>query len=161
MAIEGQITSQRRVLHFDSLDQITTDANALAAAEKAGKLRKLGNWSLGQCCGHLAAWIDFSFDGIPIQLPWIAKFVLRRMKTRFLNQPMRPGGKIPRVPGGTLATEPLPIEQGLQKLHRACTRLKKTAPTRPHPIFGPMTHEEWKKLTLRHAELHLSFLRAD
>jgi hypothetical protein len=28
----------------------------------------------------------------------------------------------------------------------------------PNPVFGAMTPEDWKRLHLRHAELHLSFV---
>lgn len=28
---------------------------------------------------------------------------------------------------------------------------------RPSPLFGPLTHEEWVTLHLRHCELHYSF----
>ena len=84
----------RRVLHFGNLNEIVTDADALAAAEKAGKLRTIGNWSLGQTCGHLAAWINYGFDGVPLHIPWYVRLVTRPMKNWVLNKPMRTGAKI-------------------------------------------------------------------
>jgi hypothetical protein len=37
----------------------------------------------------------------------------------------------------------------------------KTEPQRhPSPFFGTLTNEEWDALHCRHAELHLSFIRA-
>jgi len=36
-------------------------------------------------------------------------------------------------------------------------RLRAGPPARPNVIFGPLTHDEWIQLHLRHAELHLSF----
>jgi hypothetical protein len=71
---------------------------------------------------------------------------------------MRAGVKIPRVPGGTLATEPLPLDEALARLRRVMERLKTEAPTAPNFIVGPLTHEEWIAINLRHAELHLGFL---
>jgi hypothetical protein len=151
----------RRELHFESLEEITQDAEAMAAAERAGKLRQLGNWTLGQTSGHLAAWIDFGYDGIPLKIPWLMRVLVRPMKNRVINQPMRPGKNLPGVGGGTLATDLLPTEQGLDRLRRACNRAKAGPPKAPHPIFGRLTHEEWIKLNLRHAELHLSLLRPE
>ena len=49
-------------------------------------------------------------------------------------------------------------EAGLARLRRAMERLKAEAPSKPQAIFGPMTHEEWVALHLRHAEMHLGFL---
>jgi hypothetical protein len=152
----------RRDLHFVSLDQIVSDAEILAIAQKTGKLHEIGNWTLGQICGHLAAWMDYSFDGAPIKMPpWPIRMVMRVMKNRIIYKPMRPGAKIPGVPGGTAGTEVMPTEEGLERLRKAVARLQSSTPAAPHPIFGPLTHEEWKQLTLRHSELHLSFLRAD
>jgi hypothetical protein len=48
-------------------------------------------------------------------------------------------------------------DQALGEMRAAFERLAKQTPTTPNPIFGAMTHDEWVKLNLRHAELHLSF----
>jgi hypothetical protein len=29
--------------------------------------------------------------------------------------------------------------------------------TARHPVLGKLTHDQWKQIHLRHAELHLSF----
>ena len=55
-------------------------------------------------------------------------------------------------------TEEKPWEQQVRRYEVALLRLKQECPQVPNVIFGKMTHEEWIKLTLRHAELHLSFL---
>jgi hypothetical protein len=39
---------QRRQLQFTKIDDITDDAGRLVLAEQKGKLRQLGNWTLGQ-----------------------------------------------------------------------------------------------------------------
>src|SRR5688572_24160357 len=51
----------RRELRFDSLDDVVRDAERLLA----GGYDKVGNWSLAQCCGHLAAWFRYQMDGFP------------------------------------------------------------------------------------------------
>lgn len=152
---------ERRTLHFKSLDEALTDADTLASAERAAKLRALGNWSLGQSFNHLSSWVDYSFEGAPLKIPLIIRLMLRPMKKRFIYKPMKAGGNIPKVPGGTLAINVVPLEEGLAHLHRSFGRLKNESPAIPHMLFGPLTHDEWINQHLRHAELHLSFYRTD
>ena len=147
----------RRELKFKSVDDVLADVEMLAAAEREGKLTLLGNWTFGQLLGHLATWVDYSYDGAPLKVPAMVRYLLRLMKRRMLYRPMAPGRSIPRVEGGTLGREEISSEQGLERFGRAFERLKKEAPARPHLLFGTMTHEEWIQSHLRHAELHLSF----
>jgi Protein of unknown function (DUF1569) len=153
--------THRRVLHFNDLNAALADADPLAAAHSQGKLRTLGAWTPGQIFGHLSAWVDYSFDGVPLKIPFFVRWMLRPMKNRMLYKPMRPGARIPRVSGGTLGREELSFDEGLDRFRRAFTRLKTESPRLPHLIFGPLTHDEWINQHLRHAELHLSFMRAD
>ena len=149
--------AERRILRFESLDQVLAEVERLAEAERAGRLRRLGNWTLGQALGHLASWAEYSYTGAPLKAPFFVKWFLRLRKRKFLYGPMRAGVRIPRVPGGTLGTEPMPLEEAALRLRRVMERLKSEAPTAPNVIFGPLKHEEWIALTLRHAELHLGF----
>lgn len=151
----------RRVFRFETIDDALADADRLVAAERAGRLRKLGNWTLGQTLGHLAIWAEYSYTGSPLKPPFFIKWMLRLRKRKFLHEPMRPGVKIPGVAGGTLATDPMPLDEALRRLRRVMERLKVEAPTRPNSIFGQMSHDEWIAINLRHAELHLSFFVAD
>jgi hypothetical protein len=151
----------RRTLHFNSIDEILTEADRLAAFQQAGKLRSIGNWSSGQNLGHLASWIDFSYDGVPFKVPFIARIIMRPMKKRTLYKPMKPGSRIPKLKDGTVGIDPLGFDEGLTKFRKNFSRLKSECPKIPHALFGRMTHEEWIAQHLRHAELHLSFLRAD
>jgi hypothetical protein len=109
--------------------------------------------------GHLAAWTSYSYDGYPPQLkaPWFIKVILKMMKNKFLRGPLPVGRKIPGIEGGTMATEVISTDEGTARLKKAWERLRKSPPTKPNIIFGPMTHGEWMKLHMRHAELHLSF----
>jgi hypothetical protein len=148
----------RRELRFESLDEVLAEVERLAAAERAGRLRRLGNWTLGQTLGHLASWAEYSYTGAPLKAPFFVKWFLRLRKRKFLYGPMRAGVKIPRVEGGTLATEPVPLDEGLERMRRVLARLKSEAPTAPNVIFGPLSPDEWVALHCRHAELHLGFL---
>jgi hypothetical protein len=148
----------RRMLRFESPDQIMAEVDRLVEAERAGRLRRLGNWTMGQTLGHLAAWAEYSYTGAPLKAPFFIRWMLRLRKRKFLYGPMRANVRIPRVAGGTLATEPLPLEEALGRMRRVMERLQSEAPTVPNFIFGPLTHEEWIALHCRHAELHLGFL---
>ncbi|HMF13976.1 MAG TPA: DUF1569 domain-containing protein, partial [Gemmataceae bacterium] len=85
------------------------------------------------------------------------RWILRLRKNSFLYKPMRAGVHIPRVPGGTLAIDPVPLDESLPRFRRAVERLKNEAPTAPSPALGRLTHDEATALNLRHAELHLGF----
>ena len=148
----------RRTLRFESIDQVMAEVDRLAAAERAGRLRRLGNWTLGQTLAHLAAWVEYGYTGAPLKVPFFIRWFLRLQKRKFLYGPMRPGAKIPGVEGGTLATDPVPFEEGLEHYRRVLEQLRIQAPMAPNIILGALTHEEWIALNLRHAELHLGFL---
>jgi hypothetical protein len=148
----------RRALRFESIDQVMAEVDRLAGAERAGRLRRLGNWTLGQTLGHLAAWAEYGYTGSPLKVPFFIRWVLRLRKRKFLYGPMRAGVKIPGVEGGTLATDPVSLDEGLGRFRRVLGRLKAEAPTAPSPVFGLLTHEESIAMNLRHAELHLGFL---
>jgi hypothetical protein len=148
----------RRTLRFESIDQMMAEVDRLAEAERAGRLRRLGNWTLGQTLAHLAAWAEYGYTGSRLKVPFFIKWILRLRKRRFLYGPMRAGVKIPGVAGGTLATDAVPLDEGLGRFRRVMERLKAEAPTAPSPVFGPLTHEESIAMNLRHAELHLGFL---
>ena len=160
-AIDTRRITGRRELHFTNIDEAVADVEQLAAAEREGRLRRVGNWTLGQTLGHLASWAGYSYDGVPLKVPFFVKLIMRPMKRRFLRGPMPAGRNIPRVPGGTLATDPLSTEEGLARFRRSFARIRDEPPTRPHLLFGPLTHDQWIQSHLRHAELHLSFLRSD
>ena len=153
-------TTQRRTLRFDSADQAIAEAERLAAAEREGRLERAGNWTLGQTLGHLATWANFAFDGYPpeVRAPLPVRMILRLMRGRILSKGMTAGVKIRNVPGGTLGLEVLDPDEGLRRFRAALDRLGSTPPKIDNPVFGPLTHEQWVQLNLRHAELHLGNL---
>lgn len=156
----GHLTG-RRTLRFESIDQILADLDRLTAAQRDGKLKSLGNWTAGQNLGHLAAWIDYSYNGVPFKVPAILKILVRPMKKRILYKSMKAGSRIPKVPGGTLGIEPCSFDEGATRFRNNLNRLRSECPAQPHALLGRLSHGEWIAQHLRHAELHLSFLRSD
>lgn len=153
-----KVTDRRRI-RFENFDEAIRDADALAAAERDGTLRQLGNWTLGQAIGHVAFFVNAPFDGYPKTppLPWLLRVIAPLLKNYFLNKKLPAGGRIPGVPKGTFGVDVLPTDEALARLRQAFGRLAAQKPTHLNPVFGELTHEEWIKLNLRHAELHQSF----
>jgi hypothetical protein len=149
----------RRTLRFTTPQQAVAEIQLLIAAERAGTLTKLGNWSLGTTLNHLAEFIDYGYNGFPPDLnpPWAIKFILKFAKGIILKRPLPAGYRIPGQADGTKATQPVDLDTGAARCLNSWNRLATTAPTLTHPIFGPLNHDDWIALHLRHTELHLSF----
>jgi hypothetical protein len=153
---------QRRNLHFNTLADLLAEAERLAAADKAGMLKTLGNWTPGQVFNHIASWAAYPYEGFPARLtrpPLVVRMLLKSLKGRYLRNGLPQGVRIPKVEGGTVGIEPLSTEDGLKKLRASLNRLESSPPKHPSPAFGNLTHDEVIHLNLRHAELHLGFLQ--
>jgi hypothetical protein len=55
----------RRMLRFETLDDIARDVETLAAANE---IKTLGNWTAGQLLQHLAIVMNSAIDGMPNRL---------------------------------------------------------------------------------------------
>lgn len=157
----GSTDAKRRELRFESLGAALRDAEALAAADEVGRISTTGNWTLGQSLGHLAFWADAPHDGYPPlpRAPWLLRKLARLARRRILAQGFKPGVRFRGVAEGTYGVDRYSTAEGLARLRRAYQRLDEHPPTVANPIFGELTHDEWKSLNERHAELHLSFFQ--
>jgi hypothetical protein len=160
MAIDTGKVTDRRTLSFATAREALADARALAAAENAGTLRRTGNWTLGEAFTHVAAFMNYPYDGYPKELKPLAiiRFLGKLMKNRFLSKPLPPGFRIRGIAQGTVGAERVSTSEGLARLEKAWARLEAGPPAVPNPVFGPLTHQEWINLHLRHSELHQSFM---
>ena len=59
--------TRRDLKPFDSFGAAVADAERLSARG----YDRAGNWSLGQCCGHLANWLNYQLDGYPPLPLWL------------------------------------------------------------------------------------------
>src|SRR5262252_7460713 len=101
--IDTAKVKDRRQLRFESLDEIASEVERLAACKN---VRAMGNWSSGQVVQHLATTMDNSIDGFPSFVPAPVRLLLRLfMKRRFLTRPMPPGFKLPANAGNMLPAE--------------------------------------------------------
>lgn len=156
--IDTRNLAGRRVLRFETIGQVLAELERLEAAEGAGRLKVLGNWSGGKNLGHLAAWVDYSYEGVPFTTPWFVKLMMKPMKKKFLWKPMGAGMRIPKLAEGTAGLEEMTFAEGARRVRERFGRLDREMPTMKHALFGKLTHEEWRAAHLRHAELHLSFM---
>lgn len=153
--------NDRRPLHLPYLAALSDELDRIEAGQHAGQLQTVGNWTPGQILGHLAAWIHYGWEGYPVKAPpWLVRVILRWQLKKILSKGMSSGVRIPGVQGGTTGIEPVPFEQGMAEMRRGIERLEAAEPPAHHsPAFGEMSDEDRVLLNLRHAELHLSFLR--
>jgi hypothetical protein len=150
----------RRQIRFHSIPDLAIEIDRIVAAEKAGRLGRVGNWTAGQIFGHLAKWIEMSYEGFPFRVPGIVRFFIKMSKNKTLRDGLKPGLKMPQKTLDKIGPYPdMPVEEGALRLKRALARLKAgEIPPHESPAFGKLRLEEWVQLHLRHAELHLSFL---
>jgi hypothetical protein len=145
----------RRRLRFATLDELLAESERLAS----GPVRQLGNWPVGQCFGHLSRAMKMSLEGGPGRAPWWMRWTIGKMfKPLILSRGMRPGFTLPALVAEILV--PAPTVSAAEALHelRSYVRRLQTEPQRfPHPVFGNLTRNEWDRLHMRHAEMHLSF----
>ncbi len=182
MAINTKKVADRREVRFASLAELRADVERLRDAagggggngggngsgdgsgdgDRSGSVQALGNWSLGQASQHLARFMVCSIDGFdkaPFFLRPMGMMLQLFQGQKVLNQPPPPGFKIP----STLAFFPdaeVDDAAGSAELLAVIDRLLSgTECVHPSPLLGKLSPEQWTKLHLRHAELHLSFFK--
>ncbi len=123
MTVNTKKVTERRDVHYDSLDELLADAERLAK----GQNRTVGNWTLGQILQHLAQSMDAAIDGMEMKVPWFMKmaFGLLMNKDKMLSRPISAGFKIPKkgeaqfIPDSSTSTE-----EGLASLRAAVQRFQ-------------------------------------
>jgi hypothetical protein len=153
-SIDSKTTLGRRALHFASLEEVVADAEMLVASPE---VKMLGNWPLAQLLMHLATAVNSSIDGISAKAPWYVRMVGPLIKGRILTRGMSPGFKLPEKVEPDFFPAAESPQEALERLRAAVARTRRERMTARHPVLGKLTHDEWTRLHLRHAELHLSF----
>lgn len=151
----GKVTG-RRELRFERIEDILADTERLAQSG----YEQLGNWSLGRICRHLATTMRMGLDGAGRLQPWFVRLMARRIyMSRVLNHGMKAGFKVPAKLIAVIAPEARDDDEGLAELREVLGRWSREPQRHPHAFFGTLSPEQWNTLSLRHAEMHLSFLR--
>ncbi len=153
--VDTRLISNRRHTHYAELSEVLADAEQVAAAD----VRTLGNWTLAQIFDHLSKSLRVAVDGTDAVFPWPARLFLRPIRGHFFSRPLKPGFRVPSKLEVVLRPrQGLSTEQALRELTESVRRFQSARQLAPHPAFGRLTREEWTQITLRHAELHLSFV---
>jgi Protein of unknown function (DUF1569) len=144
----------RRSVDYASFDELLADAERMSS----GSVKALGNWSVGQIYKHIAIVVNGSIDGLDVTFPWLFRKVARLFKRKLLSGSMPSGFQIKPHNEKVLVPGPTSTEEGLADLRAAIARVQRESYRAPHPMFGTLTKEEWDKLNLKHASMHMSFL---
>ena len=150
----------RRELAFGTLDAAVADARHLLVAGYG----RAGHWSLGQVCGHVAAFVRMPIDGIlPTRLSLrLPAFLVRNTVGPHYKRKMLDTGTIPAGRPAireTVMPETMDDVDGLKEMETQFARLKTfTGISHGSPLLGPVTNDELNQLTLIHAAHHLGFL---
>lgn len=146
----------RRELTFASFDQVLAEVRFLS---RVG-YHRVGKWTLGQTCEHLARFMDYSLDGFP-PTPFYAALIrpVARMMYlgKILKQQRLPAGvsTLPTLVPGEWADDDLAVAQLTSAINRVQAP---DAEFQPSPLFGKLTPEQWRKVHLWHCQHHLEFL---
>jgi hypothetical protein len=148
-------TVARRPLHFQSLDDLLNDAQALKASGATAN----GGWSTGQILSHVAAVIEASVEGFTFTVPLPLRILGRLIRGRSLKKGFPSGIKIPNEASAAFVPpSDVTFEQAVDQLTSVIQKAKQRRMTQVSPIFGKLNHDQWVQLHCRHAELHFSFL---
>lgn len=151
-----------RKLRFETAVDLGRELDALEEAHNSGGVVSTGNWSPGENLQHVARFYKAALDGFGFMFPAPARFLFRLLlKPIALKRTFSGGLKIPAKARPLLQPdEGVSFEQGLADLRAQLDRINAgERMEQPSPVLGPLSHEEWTELQLRHAELHLAKIR--
>lgn len=149
-------TAARRELHYDTLDEVLADANAVTEQTTA-----TGNWTPPQIIDHVAFGVHMLNHGVDLKIPLPMKLFGRTLKLFGMHtKPMRPGIKPPAKIASVFAPPPdITLDAAKQKLRDEVAYANEHGMHHPSPLFGQLTPDECIQINCRHAELHFGFLK--
>lgn len=156
MTINTSQVAGRRQLKFSNAQDLIDEIDHILAAPS---IQTLGNWSAAQVFEHLRLTASIGVGEFSVPTPLWMRLAGPLFKPFLLNRPMRSGVKLPKNID-TLICHPNneDTQQAGRAFQQIVRRLAQGEGIATHPFLGKMTTEDWIKLQMRHAELHLSFL---
>lgn len=161
MSVRTATVAERRPLQLHSIRELEDEVNRIVQSSERGRVRTTGDWTAGQILQHVGRLLEFSLDGFPFRAPWPTRLICTVMK--WLSWPLllrlafRPGHRLPAA-----ALEPSPAvtvgEAAAYLLGQLARVQRGQAMVQPSPFEGHISHAQWVKAHLRHAELHFSFI---
>lgn len=158
MTIKTKHVQGRRALRYANCDELLADAEAIAG--NAQNVKNLGNWSVGQVFQHLSKSLNLSIDGSDFKAPWVFRIMGKLfMKKKFIYKGMPAGFTLPASAAKIfLPADRVEAVAAVEELRAALERVKTDSTRALHGLLGTLTKDEWDNFSLRHAELHMSFL---
>ncbi len=157
--VDTRSTSNFRTLRFNSIDDCVEEVQRILTAARQGNLHTTGNWTAGQIMAHIAAWIEYGYEGYPLgSPPFFVRWILRLGLKKTLQKGMSRGVRIPGLAEGTIGIDNMEVSKAVERLLTALEKLRSPeGAVFDSPGFGAMSHEDRIRLNLRHAELHLGY----
>jgi hypothetical protein len=154
-------SARRRLVSYASLRALSDDLGLIEASHRAGTLTRLGNHDPGPIFEHLASAMTRSFDGFGVTAPLWLRWIGPLVKKSTLAKPFKPGFNLRPDIEKFAWDDTVSFDDGLKRLREQIARAQVpgAAPNSAHPFFGVLTPQEWQVYYLRHAELHMSFLK--
>jgi hypothetical protein len=145
------MTEGRRPLRFETLDDVMPDVERLLRGHTT-----VGHWSLAQICRHLSTVMRRVVDA-PASTPQDpSKWLPEEDKRRVLSSGLLPEG-IP-APDAVVPAEAGDEREEAEALRAAIAYFQASdGPVIPHRVFGPLSRDEWHRLSCIHCAHHLSF----
>ena len=160
--------ASRRGVLYSSIADLATDIDAIEAAEHAGTLRTTGNWTPAQNVGHCAAFWRAAMDGFPPEAnpPKVVSLLAQWLfKSKAVGGATPPAGiKLPAALRKVLVPDAsITFDDAIGELRAQIMRVTDSGArfTKPSPLFGTLTHEQWITIQLGHCQLHLGFLHLE
>lgn len=154
-------TAPRTEYHFKDFNDVGAFLDRVETALANDSVRMTGNWSLGENCDHCAIFVQGALDGFktkaPLPFRLMGRYLIKRKAMS--DAPMPRGIKLPKSAKEVFPTEGISDAQGLANLKAQVDRVRHGEKmTHDSPLFGPLTHDEWVHLQLKHLNMHLGFV---
>ena len=148
---------QRRQLDLPDLDAAVAEAQRL---HQSG-YDKAGQWDLAQVCKHVALPVNECIDGPTFKPSAFVKLMVKLIGAKrkfFATRSIKPG--LPAPAGFVFEPADAAGEAAaVEELAEAANRfIQHTGPLHDHPLFGPMTRDQWHQFHTIHTVHHLGFL---
>ena len=153
--------ADRRTLSFNCMADILGDIEMLDAAEKDGKsISATGNWTPAQIIEHVLCFIDCSMDGFDFKAPLVLRIIGWIGRSYILKNPIKPGLRLPAKMSMVIPSPKTTWSDAVSHARKAILRVEAGKHmSKPSPLLGKMSHEDWVKLHCSHAEMHFSFIK--
>ncbi len=148
---------QRRQLDLPDLDAAVAEARRL---HNSG-YDKAGQWDLGQVCKHCSLPMHECIDGPTFKPSVFLKLIVKLSGAKgkfFATRSIKPG--LPAPAGFVFApADAAGQAAAVEQLTEAASRFKQhTGSLHDHPLFGPLSRDQWHQFHTIHTAHHLGFL---